>query len=268
MKKIHGHPVLSRLIPWVLFWALFAWGWRVQNIFTHIPGYGDALEVLWGILWYYDSIFIRHASPFFTALVFHPLGWHTATLAHTPFLFLLTLPLFLVGGLAFAYNFLSVLSMVISFAGCFRLVRSFASSSTATVAALVYTFVDPHWFRLGGHLHTAWLLGLFPWMALAVERLGQSSAPQCEKRLVIAAGLIWGLAINFSLYGIFMGAIFFVLWGSRLLSLKRLLQVISAAVIAMTLSLISIVPYVISIRQDALHVHGVEHNLWWGGKSE
>jgi len=26
MKKVQDHPVLSRLVPWVLFWAFFAWG--------------------------------------------------------------------------------------------------------------------------------------------------------------------------------------------------------------------------------------------------
>jgi hypothetical protein len=79
MRKIQNHPILSRLVPWIPFWVLFAWGWRVRNPFTHIPAYGDVLEVLWGIEWYHRSILIQHTSPLFTPLVFHPLGWHTGS---------------------------------------------------------------------------------------------------------------------------------------------------------------------------------------------
>ena len=259
-----AHPVLSRLAPWVFFWGLFAWRWRVQNIFTHIPAYGDVLEVLWGIQWYHDSILVQHITPLFTPLIFHPLGWHTATLAHTPFLFLLALPFYQLGGIAFAYNMLSILSLVVSFAGCFLFVRLFASSSGATIAALIYTFVEPHWFRIGGHLHTAWVFSLLPWLALAVERIRRSNTPQRERRLVMAAGLIWGLTINFALYGILMPALVFILWGRHLLCLKRLRQATLAAIIAITFALPTIVPYVLGTYQDHTHIHGVEHNLWWG----
>ncbi len=74
MRKIQDHPTLSKLVLWVPFWVLFALRWRVQNIFIYIPGYGDVLEVLWGIQWYYDSIFIEHKTPFFTSFVFSSLG--------------------------------------------------------------------------------------------------------------------------------------------------------------------------------------------------
>jgi len=264
MRKIQDHPTLSKLVPWVPFWVLFALRWRVQNIFIYIPGYGDVLEVLWGIQWYYDSIFIEHKTPFFTSLVFHPLGWHTSTLAHTPFFFLLALPFYGIGGLAFAYNLLSVLSMIVSFSGCFLFIKSFSSPLIATIAALVYTFVNPHWFRLEGHLHTAWLFGVLPWLALAIEKLGQSNTLQRERRLVIAAGLIWGLAINFSLYGIFMGALVFVGMGPRLLSSKRILRIMLVTIIALTFASPTILLYVLGVHQNHLHIHGVEHNLWWG----
>ena len=84
---------LVKVAPWLAFTLMLLWGWRVYDLFNNIPAYGDALEVLWGIRWYHDALFIQHTSPLFTPLIFHPLGWYTATLAHTPVLFLLAQPL-------------------------------------------------------------------------------------------------------------------------------------------------------------------------------
>jgi hypothetical protein len=110
MKRIASH-----LFPVVMCLALLAWGWRVRNPFQELPAHSDALEVIWGIEWYHDALFVRHASPLFDPLMFHPNGWHTATLAHTPAIFLLAQPLRSLGGPIFAYNSLAVLSCLIAF---------------------------------------------------------------------------------------------------------------------------------------------------------
>lgn len=152
------------LIPWLCFWTFFAWGWRVRNFFEDLPAYGDVLEVLWGIQWYHDSLFLRHSSPFFTPLVFHPVGWHTATLAYTPALFLLALPLYCLGGLGFAYNITSVLALIVAFAGMFRFARLFTSWPIAVVAALAFTFWRMGWDWVSGHLNMVWVSGLLGWL--------------------------------------------------------------------------------------------------------
>ncbi|MDW8064565.1 MAG: hypothetical protein RMK32_02900 [Anaerolineae bacterium] len=128
MRRQRGIPQTAKaLIPWLGFWAFFAWGWRVRNPFTHVPAYGDVLEVLWGIRWYAEALWVNGASPLFTPLLYHPAGWHTSTFAFAPILFLIALPFHATGGPAFAYNFLAVLGLVVSFAGMYRFARLFVS---------------------------------------------------------------------------------------------------------------------------------------------
>jgi hypothetical protein len=90
-------------------------------------------------------LFLSSTRPHFLHLWFF-IPWD-GILQHWPirlFFFLLALPFYGIGGLAFAYNLLSVLSMIVSFSGCFLFIKSFSSPLIATIAALVYTFVNPH----------------------------------------------------------------------------------------------------------------------------
>lgn len=251
------------LIPWLCFWTFFAWGWRVRNFFEDLPAYGDVLEVLWGIQWYHDSLFLHHSSPLFTPLVFHPVGWHTATLAHTPVLFLFALPLYRLGGLGFAYNTLSVLALVIAFAGIFRFAQLFVSRTLAIVAALAFTFWQMGWNRVNGHLHTVWASGLLAWLAWSIEQARRASGSK-QFRWVIIAGGIWGAMINFSLYGVFIGALAFLLWGRHIFQPRRIVQIIMAGLIALVLSSPTIGLYIAGSWADHTHIYGAEHNMWWG----
>ncbi len=254
--------VVRWLAPWLLFWIFFAWGWRIHNVFTHVPAYGDVLEVLWGILWYQDSIVIRHASPLFYPLVFHPVGWHTATLAHTPLLFLASLPLTLAGSASFAYNLLAILGLVIAFAGAFRFARLFASLPAAIIAASAFTMWGMCWSRVDGHLHIMWASALLPWLGWALEQ-AQRSEP-VGWRWTMRIGLIWGVMINLALYGALIGAVAFVLWGCQVFHFRRMKQGVSACLVALVVALPTIVLYLWGSRQDHIHAHGVEHNAWWG----
>lgn len=253
------NKVIKKLIPWLGFWVVFAWGWRVQNFFTHFPGVGDALEVLWGIRWYHSALLVQHSSPLFTSLVFHPIGWHTATLAHTPLLFLLALPLNALGGLAFAYNSLAIGALIISFAGMYRFLRLFVSWPVATLAALVYTFWGMIWGRVIGHLNVEWMSGLLPWLAWGMVRSYKSG----QSKWLVFSGLTWGLIINFSLYGIFIGAtLFLLLWGCRIF--REIPRVMLVGFIAIMVSLPTILLYKQGASKDQTHVFGIRHNVWWG----
>lgn len=254
----------ERLGPWVAFVLLFLWGWRVKNIFTHIPAYEDVLEVIWGIRWYHETIFVQHISPLFTPFVFHPLGWHTATLAHTPFLFTIALPLYEIGGEAFAYNVLVIVALALSFAGALRFSQLFVSGFPAIVAALVFTFIEMHFARVKGHVHMLWSFSLLPWLALAVEKTKRSLLPQVEKRLVLAIGLVWGLMINFALYSLFIGAMVFVLWGFRVFQRKRLKQMLMSAVVACIFALPVLALQFVGRQQDNTLFFGLDHNVYWG----
>jgi hypothetical protein len=181
--------VWTLLAPWLALYVFLAWGWRVRDIFGSIPSFGDVLEVLWGIAWYRDALIVKHVSPLYTPLVFHPNGWQTATLAHTPAFFLAALPLYEFGGAAFAYNSLAILGLAAAFAGAFRFVRLFATGFEATSAALFFTFVGMHWMRAGGgHLNVLWSSSLLPWLAWGLERLRRTES---VSQSVLAAGLAW-----------------------------------------------------------------------------
>jgi len=252
---------ISLLLPWLCFGCLFVWGYRVRNIFTDIPAYGDALEVLWGAQWYRDAIFRWHSTPFFTSIVFHPVGWHTTTLAHTPALFLSSLPLSWMGGIAFSYNILVILAVAVSFAGMVRFSRLYVSPFLSVVVSLAFAFW--RWGRVGGHVHMLWAWGLLPWLAWAVEHTRRARASR-RLRWVVIAGIVWGGMIDLSLYGVFLGAVVFTAWGHRLLKLRWIGYLLIAASIALVLSLPTIALYAWGSQQDHIHPFGVEHNMWWG----
>jgi len=256
---------IARLIlPWSIFLAFLLWGWRVRDIFNNVPAYGDVLEVLWGTLWYRDSL-THNMSPFFTSLVFHPYGWHTTTLAHTPVFFLIALLLFEMGGVAFAYNVLAILSLCVAFAGSFRFIRLFASHFAAVVAALVFTFIGMRWFRVGGgHQHILWASSLLPWLAWLLEKIRRTGHGRATGWLVLAAGLIWGIIINFSLYGIFLGGLVFTLWGRELIRPQRIGQAIVAAGVALLAGAPATLLYMVGSQQDQVKLFGITHNLYWG----
>ena len=256
--------IARSIAPWLTFWAFFAYGWRVRNPFTHIPAYGDVLEVLWGIEWYHNTILIRHSSPFFTSLVFHPLGRNTGTMAYTPFMFVFALPFYVLGGVAFAYNAIAILALVIGFAGAFRFLRLYTSEFVATVGALIFLAMGRVCFLRvgGGHINIAWLTGLLAWLAWAVERARRSKGTPAG--YVALAGIIWGVMLNFCLYGVFIGATVFSLWGSKLFRLQWLKRAVIAGLIAIVIGLPTLVPYLVGRQQDHPHFYGIEHNMWWG----
>lgn len=257
-----SRPIVNRLVPWVCFWGVFAWAWRVRDLFNTIPAYGDVLEVVWGIQYYYNSLFVSHSSPLFTPLVFHPWGWYTSTLAHTPVFFLAALPLYRLGGVAFAYNLLAILPSLISFAGVFRFTKLFTSRFPAICAALAFTFVNVRWLRTGGHLHILWATSLLPWLAWTVESANRKT-DWISKRTVWRAGLIWGIMINVSLYSIFLGGFVLLFLGKKIFRIKNIIRMFAIAALAVLLASPTIVLYWWGSQASQSHHFGIVHDLQW-----
>ncbi len=259
-----GRPVIRLLFPWLVFWALFAWGWQVRNPFTDIPACyesPDAFEVLWGIRWYHEALFSRHLTPFFTNLAFHPIGWHTTTLAHTPTLFVIAQPLYMVGGEVFTYNIFVVTALVVAFAGTVRFMRLFTRDAAALVAALAFTFAGARWFRVNeGHLPILWLSGLLPWLAWMLEQA--RTAPECRKWPLLA-GLLWGAMIHWTLYGIFLGAALFAVWGRFIFRPEGIRRGLWIAIIALIIGLPVIGLYAWGQAQDQTRFFSAEDDVMW-----
>src|SRR5262245_50425590 len=252
----------SSLFPWLLCIAFLAWGWRVRNPFRELPSSGDALEVIWGMEWYHDALFVSHTSPLYTPFIFHPNGWHTATLAHTPALFLMAQPFRAIGGAAFAYNALAILSFIVAFFGCIRLFRMFNSSSAiVAVSAAVFTFVNFRWFRANGHHHILWASSFLPWFLWGLEKARRASGAGI--RDAIFPGVMWGLMISFSLYSVFLGAVGFAIWGRQLLMKVRLKQALAVAALALIVGGPTLVVYEIGKHADEMENFSAAELVSW-----
>ncbi|NPV08333.1 MAG: hypothetical protein HPY83_10295 [Anaerolineae bacterium] len=254
------------VLPRLAFSLLFLWGWRTPDIVHSIPGMADVLEVLWGVRWYEACLLERGVSPLYSDLIAHPHGWHTATLAHTPFLFLLMLPLSQFAGPALAYNVLAIASSVVAFEGASRVAGRFTESRlAASLVGLVFAFVGMRWFRVSqGHLNVLWLSALLPWLLWALEgaRRSRSRAGTC--RWLRLSGVIWGLGSCFSLYGLFLGGSCLLIWGREILRPRRMAQAAATALMALSITLPLILLYRAGTEQDGVISLGLSHVLHWG----
>jgi len=198
----------ERLLPWAPFLLFLLWGWQNWDLQT-LPAYGDTLEVVWGLEWYYDSLVVNGQSPSYMPLVFHPEGWHTATFAHSPYLLIALLPLYAVGGGAFVYNVVALALLGIAFAGAYFAARLFVGRGPATLAALGYAFTFPLFVRLASHLNVLGGAALLPWMLWTLIRLNRGRITWGR---LAGIGLLWGISINFSFYYIFIGGLLILLY--------------------------------------------------------
>lgn len=196
--------------PWALFLAFLVWGWRVEDLFHAVPAYGDVLEVTWGVEWV--AAHFPHRSLLFYPLAFHPQGWHVATFAYGPLVFLFLLPLYGLGNTAFAYNAGVILSLFVAYGGMFCLARRLGRSLlAATVAAILFTFWGFRWARIYGHVNILLGSALLPWMAWCLERASTSTARRWM--WLAAAGGVWASAMGCALYFVWLGGLVWAAWG-------------------------------------------------------
>jgi hypothetical protein len=119
-----------------------------------------------------------------------------------------------------------------------------------TFAALAFAFGAMRWFRLHGHLHILWASSLLPWLAWSLERVRRLTTDRVGHRAVYLCGLVWGVMIDFSLYGVFLGGAMLLLWGRGLLSWTGIRRALAVCCVAALAGCLTIVPYALSIRQD------------------
>jgi hypothetical protein len=201
--------LMARGGPWLLFAVLLAWGWRTTNLWHAVPAYGDALEGLWAVTWLGEALRLKQ-NPAVYPLAFHPVGWHMVTYAWGPANFLLLLPLYWLGGAAFAYNVATLLTFVIAFAGSHQLARRLLTPLGATVAALLYTFWGFRWYNIIGQLHIGLASAILPWIIWSLDR-GIGSRHKSWPWYILA-GVLWAVCVNSSLYFIWIGGIAVVGW--------------------------------------------------------
>ena len=101
---------------------------------------------MWVLSWYGDAIRAGQSISTYP-LAFFPSGWRYS---ENLYMLLGMLPLHWLGGPAFAYNLVVLLSFIAAFIGAYLLARQFIDRFAATIAALLIAFWGGRWF------HTLW----------------------------------------------------------------------------------------------------------------
>jgi hypothetical protein len=213
-------PAALALLPWVAFAVLFAIGWRAWNLTRALPAYDDVLEIVWTTRWFAEALAGQHGVLLYPNL-FYPAGWHVATYAGGPALLAVLLPLYWLGGAAFAYNVAVVLTFVVAFAGTRHMARMRLAPLAAVVVALLYTYWGFRWFRVAGHLNILMGSSLLPWLILCLDRALHSR--HHSGRWWRLAGLLWGISVASSLYFLWIDGFVWAVWcGTSWLANQRL----------------------------------------------
>lgn len=136
------------LISLVMFWQV------TINFFGYVVnGHGDVYQSLFNLWWVPYAIFTLHISPYFTNLLFYPVGANLVTQTLTPLAGIITAPLQSLLGGAFAYNTLFFSSFALSGLFMFMLANYFIKNKYAAfIAGLIYAFSPMHVAQSYGHL--------------------------------------------------------------------------------------------------------------------
>jgi len=166
---------------------------------------GDNFEYLYKLWWFKHALFDLRISPFFTADVFYPEGYHLALHEMSLANVVLGMPLTILSGETVSYNVLVLLSFALSGLGAYLLVfRLTHERLAALVSGVIYAFCSYRMAHLGtGHLNllgTQWL----PFLFLCLERMLETKSTLSA----ILAGVFFAMSSLSSWYYAPTAAIF------------------------------------------------------------
>ena len=180
---------LKRVWPLLLLIAFLIWGWRNQSLRASIPQYGDTMEMMWVLSWYGKAIPAGTGITVYP-LAFYPGGWHYS---ENLYMLLGMLPLHWLGGPAFAYNLVVLLTFIGAFFGAHLLASEFLDRLPATIAALLIVFWGGRWFHTLGHANILIGSALVPWILWTLNR--SLHARQHRLAWLVATGVLWALSM-------------------------------------------------------------------------
>src|SRR5207248_8792234 len=128
-----------------------------KDLFTRVPGGGDAWQHIWNLWWVKHALLDLHTNPYHTELIYYPNGvnlyLHTLVLTAG----LIGIPLQLLGfGLVPTYNLLILLSFLLAGYGAFLVCHYLTGHTWASFAGgFVFAFSPYHLAHLFGHLNLA-----------------------------------------------------------------------------------------------------------------
>lgn len=269
-------PVTRRWAPWIALALVAAFVWRAGDPTRFLPadpgrdpmGYGDMLEITWGLQWYYDALILQTHDLGVYPQTFAPDGWQVGTLPQGPAVFIPFLPIVALGGVALAYNSLIWVAFALAYAGTYQFARRYLTWPWAIAVGLLASFWCYRWMRIGGHPNIVLGGAMLPWMLWCIEK-AQARTPRAGF-WVLGAGALWGFAINCSLYFIWIGAVGLAGWSlGRWASLprnpKRLVaQLSTTALIAVALGLPTILWFREATAVSSSAGFGLDQLSSWG----
>ena len=181
----------------------------VRDLAHTLPGYGDAVEVVWATSWY-DTALRTGGSLSVFPLAFFPQGWRMATFGEGWVMLLSFLPLDWLAGPAFAYNAFVILNFVLAFGGALLLGRRFFGRLGTTVFALTFTFWGFRWFQNIGHPNVLLGSALIPWLLWGLERAYHARRHRWP--WLIMTGVIFAGMVSGSMYFVWLGGLLVAGW--------------------------------------------------------
>ena len=158
----------------------------VRRFTSAIPGDGfDGWQNYWNLWWVRQALLVEHTHPWFTDMLYAPVG--VSLLFHTLNLFngLTTLPIQLAWGLFPAYNSAVLFSFAMSGLGAYLLARTVlgprSSRLAAFAAGVIFTFSPFHIAHLLGHMQVIsmeWVPFFALYLLRTVESANKESANQ------------------------------------------------------------------------------------------
>ena len=134
-------------ITLILFWPL-----TLNITSTVVNGGGDVFQTMWNLWWVNYSLFVLHTSPYFTNLLYYPVGASLVTQTLTPIAGILSAPFQLVS-LPFAYNTMFFLDFALSGLFMYLLADYLVENKYAAfIAGLIFAFSPMHIAQSYGHL--------------------------------------------------------------------------------------------------------------------
>ncbi len=155
-KKYINYELLAVFLIFLGIAAIVLWPVAANPSNTTLNGGSDLYQTLWGLWWVPYSIFTLHTTPFFTNLLYYPIGANLVSQTMLPLAAIIAAP-FQAFGTIFEYNVLLFLSFALSGLFMFVLAKHITKERySAFIAGTVFAFSSFHMAHaFAGHLDVA-----------------------------------------------------------------------------------------------------------------
>lgn len=141
--------VLYLAVALVMFYPI------TLHITSVAPGTGgDTYQNLWDIWWVNYAVFHLHTNPFYTTILYWPIGVSLAYATLAPLLGIISAPFQAVGGTVFAYNIMFFMGFVLSGLTMYILAEYLTKNHyAALLSGFIFTFSSVHIAQGYSHIH-------------------------------------------------------------------------------------------------------------------